>query len=147
MKTLIILFTGIIISSSLMAQTIEYGYDENGNRISRRIVYLKSGKQQQNTTTDTIAQQETPEPVSLQKGSMHIQVQPNPTKGFLQVSITGTEAGTHSVKVVTMQGKSVYENAAFRSPGVVDLSDVPEGVYIMKVRSGGEEEEWKVVRE
>jgi len=146
MKTLITIITGIFLTIPLTGQTIEYSYDENGNRVSRRIVYLKSGKQQQNTTTDTIAQQETPKLI-VEEGAMHIQVQPNPTKGYLQVSISGTEANTHSVKVVTMQGKVVYENAAFRSPGVVDLSGVPAGVYIMKVRSGGEEEEWKVVRE
>lgn len=147
MKTLLILFTGIFISSALTGQTIEYSYDKNGNRISRRIVYLKSGKELNNTPTDTTAKKEIQEPMGRVSGDMHIQVHPNPTKGYLQVTITGTETNTHSITVVTMQGRQVYKNETFSSPGVVDLSGVPAGVYIMKIRSGSEEKEWKIVRE
>ena len=147
MKTLLILFTGIFISSALFSQTIEYSYDENGNRVSRRIVYLKSGKEQQNPKEDTISQQENPGPISLNKGAMQIQVKPNPTKGSLQVSISGTKATTHYITLVTMQGKQVYSNKTFKSPGIVDLSEVAAGVYIMRVKSGEHTMKWKVVKE
>ena len=44
MKPIILTFVLAIVSIAASAQTIEYGYDACGNRISRQIVFEKKNK-------------------------------------------------------------------------------------------------------
>jgi hypothetical protein len=97
---------------------------------------------------DTTTQEQEPtEPVTDQAGDVQIDVYPNPTKGALEVTITGTESPTCEVTVVDANGKSVYANEHFGLSGAIDLSQQPQGVYIMRFEVDGEVSEWKVVRE
>jgi hypothetical protein len=156
MKTLIIFITGIFMSMGISAQTITYGYDEAGNRINRKIVYLKSSKSLKSAQTDTTAnpqtdtaakEKEAPGPVTDKAGDMQIDVYPNPTKDELQVKITGAKTNTCRVTVVDMDGKTIYQNKDFGLSGAIDLSHQAKGMYIMRIEVGEEVSEWKVVRE
>jgi len=148
MKTLLILFTGIFISSALFAQTIEYSYDENGNRVSRTVVYLKSSKSLKSAPADTTAKEQPPaEPVTDKKGAIQINVYPNPTEGELQVRISGAESATCTITIVNTSGKPIYKNEQFGLSGTIDLSRQPHGVYIMRIEVDDKVSEWMVVRE
>lgn len=66
-----------------------------------------------------------------------LRIVPNPTTGSFSVMIRDLEAGESNLKVTNLLGSTVYESTLEGGKSLVkeiDLSDFPEGIYILEVK-------------
>jgi hypothetical protein len=71
------------------------------------------------------------------------QVYPNPSKGL--ISISGNETLVFYLSVYNTEGKEVYVKEAFAGNSILDISALPKGLYLLKLRSGSRIELKKLV--
>lgn len=78
-------------------------------------------------------------------------VSPNPTSGETQVRLSATVSGAVSMELYSPQGQRLgtysgraVEGEAFRQ--TLDLSELPAGVYFLKIAAGGKESYARIVR-
>ncbi len=65
-------------------------------------------------------------------------VYPNPTNGMINVSLANTEIKTFEISVVDLPGKTVLSkkvNSPKSGIETIDLSSLPNGIYILKLKS------------
>lgn len=138
-----ILLLSVFSSTTAKAQTtIEYAYDNSGNRITRTVITLKNAS----IASGFGAEQQTPELLEAQVGLQETIIYPNPTKGLLRIdfpSLTGSKA---SIRVHDAHGKLIVHKSAAGS-NQVDLSFYPSGYYIMTIHIGQVKKEWKIIKE
>jgi hypothetical protein len=141
MKQFYLLFSFLLILSSGVAQTVSYGYDNVGNRISRKIVTLTKVQAAKKSS-------ETPTPVIDQLGERKITVYPNPTKGALAVEITGGDAKDEIRLILfSAQGTQLQNLKVTATTTPVDMSAYPGGWYILRVQAGEKVTEFKIIKQ
>lgn len=64
-----------------------------------------------------------------------IRVYPNPSAGQIRVFPEGNES-IHSISIFTLGGKKVYKSENFTSDQMLDLSHLPQGIYVLRAQSG-----------
>ena len=136
--TLMLFLLGVF---SLSAQTIAYDYDAAGNRIARRVVFLKSAMANEGDAKVVLAKDIW--------GERKITVFPNPTKGALKIAIeNGEEKATYEAKAFDSNGR-VVSTAHQKGNGemVIDLKTQAPGVYILVLSTGTEEKTYKIVKQ
>ena len=147
MKQLIIL-TGIVLLSVFIpvvgqAQTsVEFTYDNSGNRITRTVINLKSASLASGSEIEEKADKLLEDQVGLQETLIY----PNPTKGLLRIDFPSLVSQEAAIRVHDAQGKLIIQQSASGS-NQVDLSAYPSGYYIMIIRIGQEKKEWKIIKE
>ena len=136
------LFTGL----ALFSQTYEvkYYYDNAGNRSHRwqsQITYR--------TYTDSSVVQDIDKQVYSQNlGERSITLFPNPTKGQLEVEITGKGIPEQSsIGLFTLQGELLLLSKNIRQANPLNLSDKKPGTYLLTIKLGNELSTWKVIKE
>lgn len=140
-----ILFTLLYLFGSLefcYTQTYSYGYDDNGNRISRTIPL--------NTTKSTSPQyqQETKKVYNEKLGDLEINLFPNPTKGEITVTLKNFKESESSViYLFDNSGKLVDTYNDIQPINSFDFSELSRGIYILRIIVGEQKTEWKVVKE
>jgi hypothetical protein len=78
----------------------------------------------QNTTDDEMADR------------YYIKVYPNPANDHLTIEIAGAEAAHRNISITDLAGRIVYTLATGLNSIELDISNLPEGVYILNVNSG-----------
>ena len=75
--------------------------------------------------------------ISSLPNSAAITIAPNPTNGITTIS-GNSQYGQADLKVVNLQGKTVYElpNADLSSSATLDLSNLTKGLYFVQISSG-----------
>jgi hypothetical protein len=70
----------------------------------------------------------------------NIAIQPNPVKDVAQLLFNADENGTASISVFSMTGAKVFEQGINYSRGLnnhqVNVSGLPEGVYVVMLKAG-----------
>lgn len=74
-------------------------------------------------------------PVTSSKGV--IKVYPNPVSNVLNVSVLGEVTRDALLEITDAKGMLVMTQQVINNPQAVDVSKLPKGVYMLKVRSGG----------
>lgn len=120
--------------------TIEYGYNDSGDRISRTIINLKSA------SFTNGSNESTQEPLVEQIGLQEAKIYPNPTKGLLRVELPSLQNQNGIIRVFDSNGKLIIEKTASIS-NQVELFNHPSGFYFMQIIIGGEKKEWKIIKE
>ena len=110
-----------------------YSYDLNGNRTERikSNFYIKRGETQEQQTI---------------VGATLIKVYPNPTSGLLRLSFADLPQGEQiEIFLGDMAGKPI-QTQKFSSAGEyeLDLSDKPNGTYILSIKIGAVAETYKI---
>ncbi len=141
MKKILFLILLVFCSVSLLnAQALyEYVYDEAGNRIARKIIHLSSKMDEGVEYVDVVEDQ---------LSGLDVQVFPNPTKGLLELKISGTnKAENYSVSVFDAFGKLIIKKA-FAGNGrfQIDLSNYPNGYYIVTIFWGSQKVSYKIIK-
>lgn len=167
----------LIININLVAQStpsghyvIKFGYDEAGNRKWRDVVFLEDRSHQiidtttsqisdsimansiaenpfTNTTNNEGQTTGTNAHITSQNAPV-ITIYPNPTTGHLLVKTTPfNSSAPGEITVFDMQSHLIIKEAFNKELTMVDLSKYSKGSYILKVRIGNMESEWKVVKE
>ena len=140
---LITSFTFLFFTSLLFSQNVpvNYYYDAAGNRVLRKIiVYYESVKAPEKPTKPLLTDQ---------KGAFTFNVFPNPTYGQLKIQVDRTffEKGTATLEVIDLQGKKLLEQTYAENETGVDVSQLPVGSYILRIRSTeGFVGEWNIVK-
>lgn len=140
LKTGIILFAFIIFLQvkSLKAQSIGYGYDDSGNRVSKTIIV-----EPEKSTKESDKQPKFNDMV----GDLEVTVYPNPTRGELVVDIINLPDDTPStITVYDLSGKTVYTNSHLEMINRIDLTDQAQGTYILRIKSGDKISDWKIIK-
>ncbi len=138
------------VAGSLCAANIQFEYDEAGNRISRKTIIFTTRSA---AVIDTTAEEEIeePEPPVVFTGipaESAILIYPNPTKGLLKVEISSTgEITPVALQLYDMAGKLLQEESNVTSSATFDLGRQSPGTYILRLFSGTQTSEWKVIKE
>jgi len=130
---------------------IKYEYDAAGNRIKRyNEVYLPARQaniDDDEQTTD-IFDEQTTGIYEEELPEMKISVTPNPTKGILQIQISNanTLQGAE-IRLYSPQGTLIRQVNNLSEITTLDISDQPNGIYIMQVVLNNKEiSTWKIIK-
>jgi hypothetical protein len=149
------------------AQSVSYGYDASGNRISRTIVMPMNAPPQDSTETiieeeDLIAGNEkTQEVYTDTLADTQIAIYPNPTKGLLTIEMSDMRLSdmglsdmryeTCDIAIFDMMGKCVWSSyglTVLRHYSLqINISHLPAGTYIMRIAIEDEVVNWKIIKQ
>ncbi len=126
-------------------QAINYHYDNNGNRDTRNVATLKQ------TTGDTTHPSPPGEREVLTEtlGELTITVSPNPTRGEVNVAISNlpeearVESALYNPAGVLLSASPLQVNGS----GTINLATQPSGIYYLKLKAGGKQSVWKIIKE
>ena len=147
MKNIIFILFITFTFQALQSQTVHYSYDANGNRIRRWVTVVKlledSSQVQKDSSTKIISN------ADVQHQKDVVAIYPNPTKGLLDIKITGMKPGQTSECVFySLAGKELMRKKLSETLSRVDIGTFPPGTYIVNlILYDGRVEKWKVVKE
>lgn len=147
MKTLsLVLLFVVVLVASLRAgtDTMVFTYDAAGNRISsERVVQII-----RQPDKGQIAKAVVKQPVPATLSSLTVSVAPNPTFGLVNIDFGNQKQGfSVDLSVTDMNGRMVTELKNIATATTLDLSNQANGVYILRVRSGNEIVDWKIIKQ
>ncbi|WP_082592050.1 T9SS type A sorting domain-containing protein [Candidatus Symbiothrix dinenymphae] len=135
----LLLMTGIVgvFGDENVLESIRFGYDAAGNRVSRSVVYDDSPLRSANDTTF----------YSEMLAEMVIKIYPNPTEGLLQVSIENMKEGTTAqIALYNLQGNLITTQKGIRDVANLNITSQPAGVYLLHIIAGTEHTKWKIIK-
>ena len=152
---LVLIFTQV---NSLFAQEIEYSYDAAGNRTCRKIITLKSAttvNNQDSTNSDTTGNVNNSNVEPSKKkfltdrlGKSVIKIYPNPTKRQITVVLAKNDiCDNSSIELYSLSGKIIYRKNNISTINNIDLSDKPQGAYILRLILNNKKLEWEIIKE
>lgn len=136
LKANILLFSLISCSLGMSAQTkIGYNYDAAGNRVKRELVLSRSQSQESKRSVA----------YSDVLGDHQIQIVPNSKSGKVKVAALDGKL-QFSVMVYNVSGQNVQTLKDVRGQAEVDLSNNPNGIYVLVLEVGQEKTTWKIMK-
>lgn len=117
---------------------IRYSYDNAGNRTKREIVL---------TRNEVMEDAGSVEPFSDMISEHEIQIYPNPTGGDLNISISNVSYDNQiSVALYDMNGKLIRKENTATERVNINISDAPNGIYIMQIMIDEKVTTWKIIK-
>ncbi|MBE9467897.1 MAG: T9SS type A sorting domain-containing protein [Bacteroidetes bacterium] len=140
--------------TNLFAQEYEFTYDNAGNRTSRKIITLKSATTVNSQDSISSGGNNNKGKLKPKKfltdklGKNNIKIYPNPTKGQLKLVLNNNEVYENSsIELYSLAGKILYQKNKILSINNIDLSDKPQGTYILRLILNNKKLEWKIIKE
>ncbi len=120
-------------------QRFSYEYDNAGNRIARRVIYMSQRSP---------LNQEEEQKISSSLKTCDVTAFPNPTDGEVTLSITnGEEDATASIWIYDENGKVLKTLEATGNVSVtIDLSSYPSGYYLINFMQGENKSFYKIIK-
>jgi hypothetical protein len=146
MKPLIIIVAFIIqigIGYDCQAQqTYYYGYDSTGNRTSRSITLANTLK----SATTGIDKEEMK--IEEKIDNLEITIYPNPTNSQITIDIQGLDEEQPSIiSLYDFSGRLLKNIKDIQESNIVELSELPNATYILKIIIGDKKSEWKIIKQ
>lgn len=117
---------------------IRYSYDNAGNRTKREIVL---------TRNEVMEDAGSVEPFSDMISEHEIQIYPNPTEGDLNISISNVSYDNQiSIALYDMNGKLIRKENTATERVNINISDAPNGIYIMQIMIDEKVTTWKIIK-
>jgi hypothetical protein len=155
MKSFFILIIVALGQTLAFSQTrqVQYTYDENGNRESRYIVYLRTvsngGDPNQNIESPDVFAEE--DGVSAELDGARFTVFPNPTTSVIRTEWQmedGEHVSVKEMRLIGLDGKPVQTFFSPALPLEIDMQAVPKGTYILWIMpANGEIRRVKIVKQ
>ncbi|MCL2649392.1 MAG: T9SS type A sorting domain-containing protein [Candidatus Azobacteroides sp.] len=121
--------------------TVSYGYDYAGNRVSRTIIMNS------NSLKSAPAPTEEPAVYTEMLSEIRLNIYPNPTDGLLKVEILNLpENHTAHIMLYNLSGQVIVTHRKVDGFAEIDISREPVGTYLMKVIAGEYHTEWKIIK-
>ena len=155
MKRFIVLSIALLLFKPLMfsqsdlmvqaMQTVNYQYDEVGNRIEKSILLLKSGNADKSNPSDSLIKDQS-------FGEMEVMIYPNPTTGQISIEIRAGEQNYEAAEglqigIYDLQGRKVQQKAINEGEiTVMDIGNEPEGIYFLMIWNKKVVSRWKVIK-
>lgn len=125
---LLLLLCLVQINNSYSQNCITFHYDENGNRTSM-FVHQCGGEYKSRETTDIMNDE-----ISKTEEKQKMLVYPNPNDGFFRIMLDGEDVPI-IVQIYNING--VLVNSGYLPEGkMIDISDNPPGVYLVRMLKG-----------
>lgn len=117
---------------TISVDTLVFNYDNNGNRILRRLFFERV------VNPDTPSTADSPSAYKLF---------PNPTQGEFCLHANKPETGSNiHATLLNVSGTILEEKQTSSGSICFDLSNHPNGVYLLEVANSNEHETWKVIK-
>lgn len=87
------------------------------------------------------------EELTTELGEQEIRIYPNPTKGLLRIDIPNLGDESMTLDVFDSQGRLLIRQDAAAIGNQLDLSAYPSGMYLLLIRTAGDKQEWKIIKE
>jgi len=140
---ILVLLLGIVSSVFSQTQRINYTYDHAGNRLSGLSSQIRMAN-----IKGTEVETEPQEVYSDQIDQSTILVYPNPTKGILKIEITRlSEDNPIHITLHDMSGRMLINKPNASTFTELNISDQPNGIYILTVFSDNKYRRWKIIKE
>lgn len=143
-------FDGWAIDYSAL-NTIEFYYDASGNRYKRKVItYKTSNIKSAKFEPQAIMPKSThpKEKFEENNGNQKITIYPNPTQGQLIVEIIGADlTQTSGMYIYNSTGALVAQKTLVLNSNNFDMSNLSNGVYILRIIIGNNVSEWKIIKE
>ena len=140
----------------LHGQTINYTYDENGNRTSRVLVteQLRSNNLQFPILNPKELPKESMKESKkeslteiITEGELATYVYPNPNMGIIKIDITYLPLNAKTeARVYDLSGTERLVKRNFESHSEIDISQLKEGIYILRIKINDKIFDWKVIK-
>ena len=125
-----------------------YSYDENGNRTARIIDLGKDMEAIANFNDSLQWEPELPKPLQETLGEAAVNIYPNPTQGLLILESQGFALNAlPEYEVYTLSGSLLMRVEATENRQQIDLSNEPAGIYLLRIKSGILQREWKIIKQ
>lgn len=119
-----------------------FEYDENGNRVFAKVIYLSLSPELDNqgdSQNDNI-------------NNISFKVFPNPTQGVIRIELIdfNPEDFTQEfsrLQVFDVSGKQIIQKSYFQQIVDVNLSSFPDGIYLLKLSFGGISNHYKIIKQ
>lgn len=142
MKKILLLFILSLFPILAFSQTeIMYDYDYAGNRIKREIMMIVQKSQ---TKKQALNQLE----FYTDKVNSHlIKIYPNPTRGELRVCISNFISPDQCrVELYSLQGDQLINRDIKMDVLTFDISNQPNGIYLLKITINKSITTWKIIK-
>jgi len=124
--------------SSVAQNKVSFAYDETGNRVKREFSISRQGKAASRSTDDTTYYDAV--------GDCTVKIS-HDSSGLINVSIIDIgKEDKASIDVYTLGGMLVFTQGTPDALTVVDISNQPYGIYILKVVVNGIQTVWKITK-
>jgi len=136
------------------AQTIQYDYDNAGNRIARRVINITKAPKVVIPEEEEEEAAEEPEEeadnvlaFTEKIGEIQAHIFPNPTKGILKIEISDADKAEEiTLTLYSGQGATLVEQKIQQGNNTLDLSTYSTGWYILRLQTGDYRKEYKIVK-
>ena len=132
----------------LYCQTIKFEYDDNGNRVNR-IIEVKEFKPGPVKFPVTDPKEFFIENQKTGSGEVVLatSVYPNPSRGLLKIDITNMpEEAKTGIVLYDLSGSELIVNNDSGNHYEIDISLLPDGIYILRIKVNESLFNWKVVK-
>jgi len=135
-RCLFLLLFMLCATTMAMAQKYTYYYDAAGNRI--QVLLFKSSEVA--SPADSIIER---------SAEVEFRLYPNPTKGLITLETAGIENGTRMIcSIWNESGQLVMQQTVVNSHSICfDLSNRPNGFYILRLQYGGKQKSWNILKQ
>jgi len=142
-----------LLSCRLAAQeVVSFTYDASGNRTSRFIILEEKETDPESTSDTTYLKQneiKEEEPVKYLTvvGEKAINIYPNPNGGMFKVVFEGwTKELNGSIQLHSLSGNLIFEMQLLQQEIDVNITDQPDGTYLLIIMIDGKKEMWKIIK-
>lgn len=145
-----ILFIAFLcMTEAALAQTnkIVFTYDEAGNRKSRDIIVLTPPSSKGDNNTLSQEEESAPEIVEETLSSTKVTIYPNPTKGQLTLSFEQSTPSIMRYQLVDINGRLIESKAIEDTQHLIDISNQPNGVYVLQLQVDNQTHDWTIIKE
>ena len=142
--TIAIIMT-VAMASRAQNAIVHFGYDGDGNRISRTLTIDRNEEKSQaaDSTTSLAGIIETLD----NDGSATLSIYPNPTHDILTVAVDGLSEKSATLSIVTVSGSVVLSREMSDGKHDFDLSEMSPGIYMLLFSSTNITKSWKIIKD
>lgn len=139
-KRIVFLSAILSVFIGLNAQNkVQFAYDQAGNRVKRELVITPNAR----SAKKAVSREES---FFEDLGERTVKISSNGT-GIIKISVLHMlSEDKGNVEVFSLSGSEVYNCSLSSTETLVDISDKPKGVYILKVTLNGKVTTWKITK-
>ena len=118
---------------------VQFAYDQAGNRVKRELVITHNARSAKKAATRDEAYFE-------DLGERTVKISSNGS-GIIKITVLHMHTEDEgNVEVYSLGGSEVLNRSLSSAETLVDISDKPKGVYILKVTLNGKVTTWKITK-
>ena len=150
--TLILVFFAVpfCIFSQEAPNTVEFKYDNAGNRIIRHAIYVPEISKKLDKQVDSLHNSSITKTIvadSVVINNVLVSIYPNPTLGKFKVKLENfRDEDNAQYSLFSLTGQLIVEGQIHSSTTEIDLQNYDNGPYLFKLIINGESKSWRIIK-